>query len=629
MLTVAFCYDYVVKKLLPGLLQKIMNATHRCDGVNFLALTITIFIAIFAFSLILDINLANAPGQKLKTRQISSDNLITNGQWAYLPGATFNKNGLQISYRGFAIVEQNGLGGQPNPPVNEYGTYLNLTPGNDFTTNAILENITGTVALELYGKTPPISDEFRVEVPSLRLTLEGSLLSVQLWDGQATADLANQQPIAQMSFSITHKLLNKNIQLGVIDQLGQLTFSVNGYPAGQLADHNIFANHQVWFGANAIAPGASFTLASLTARGLDSTKITAIDSSAFPAVAKNPSGLQQLASKKRPGFLIGSDAALWAVTGNQQYNTVLFGGNFGIITPENAMKWQFTEPQPGLYDFHEADALVNDALKNGLEVHGHALVFSEALPSWVQNLPTVTPADKANVKQIMVDHITALVSHFSGRVGEWDVVNEPIADYGTFNGNSIIYRDNVFYRAMGQDYIAIALEAAHAADPKAKLYINDFGNENDDTQRWQATFRMLKTLITDHVPIYGFGFESHIYDPITDDIINSNGNGTILEDHINQLAAIGIQSSISEMDSPMSAQGYTSDASSQAQQFAGVLKICLNNPHCLRFSIWSMGITDLSQDDISHTLDSIEVDSPFNQSMQPTATFTALQNVLQ
>jgi endo-1,4-beta-xylanase len=628
MASLAFCYDYVVKTLLPGLVQRIIKAKNRCDGINFLALTITISLVVVTFSLIVDIHLANAPGQPPKTPQLSSNNLITNGQWAYLPGATIGKNGLRISFRGFAIVKQNGLGGQPNPPVNEYGTHLSLAHGNDFATTALLENIKGTVAVELYGGTPQVSDEFRVEVPSLRLTLKGTLLTVQLWDGKATTDLANQQPIEQLSFSITHKLPSNNIQLGVINQLGQLTFSVNGYPVGQLADHNIFTNNQVWFGTNALDPDSGFTLASLTASGLGGTKVTVIDSSAGAAVVKTPSGLQQLASKKRPGFLIGSDAALWAMTGNQQYNSVLFGGNFGIITPENAMKWQFSEPRPGIYDFHEADALVNNALKNGLAVHGHALVFSEALPVWVQNLPTTTLSDKTYIKQVMIDHITALVSHFKGRVSEWDVVNEPIADYGTFNGSSIIYRDNIFYRAMGRNYIAIALEAAHAADPPAKLYINDFGNENDDSQRWQATFSMLKTLSDNHVPIYGFGFESHIYDPTTDDIIDSNGNGTILEDHINQLATIGIQSSISEMDAPLSNPGYTSDSSSQAQQFAGVLNVCLNNPHCVRFSIWSTGITDLSQDETSHTLDSIEVDSPFNQSMQPTAAYTALQNVL-
>jgi hypothetical protein len=83
------------------------------------------------------------------------------------------------------------------------------------------------------------------------------------------------------------------------------------------------------------------------------------------------------------------------------------------------------------------------------------------------------------------------------------------------------------------------------------------------------------------------------------------------------------------MDAPLNNPGYAADSSSQAKQFAGVLSVCLNNPHCVRFSLWSLGITDLSQDDITHQLDSSEIDSPFDQAMQPTAAFTALENVLQ
>ena len=81
------------------------------------------------------------------------------------------------------------------------------------------------------------------------------------------------------------------------------------------------------------------------------------------------------------------------------------------------------------------------------------------------------------------------------------------------------------------------------------------------------------------------------------------------------------------MDAPLSDPEYASDSSSQAQQFAGVLSVCINNPHCVRFSMWSMGITDLSQDD-NNALDAGEVDSPFNQAMQPTAAYGAMQSVL-
>lgn len=53
-------------------------------------------------------------------------------------------------------------------------------------------------------------------------------------------------------------------------------------------------------------------------------------------------------------------------------------------------------------------------------------------------------------------------------------ITEPLNDDGTF-------RQDVFFDTLGESYIATALRAAKAADPNAKVYINDFNIEGTGT----------------------------------------------------------------------------------------------------------------------------------------------------
>jgi endo-1,4-beta-xylanase len=130
---------------------------------------------------------------------------------------------------------------------------------------------------------------------------------------------------------------------------------------------------------------------------------------------------------------------------------------------------------------------------------------------------------------------------------------------------------------MGKDYVAIALNAAHAADPSAKLYINDYGLEADG-ERWTALLQLIGQLQAQGVPLDGIGFEAHVYD---------NGDHidpTVLEQHIEQLAKLGLVSRISEIDV------HGEDSKYQAGEYTGVLKACLHESSCAAFSTW--GITD-------------------------------------
>ncbi len=127
-------------------------------------------------------------------------------------------------------------------------------------------------------------------------------------------------------------------------------------------------------------------------------------------------------------------------------------------------------PTPDTYNFGPGDYVVNWAASHGLLFRGHCLVWWNALPNWFQSY--VTPA---NAKQVMTDHITTVVKHYAGKIYSWDVVNEAIYHDNRPDG----LRRKPWLDFMGPEYIDIAFQTAHAADPKARLVLNECYIEHD------------------------------------------------------------------------------------------------------------------------------------------------------
>lgn len=536
---------------------------------------------------------------------------LLRGQWAHMPGASVQKDGIHIAFTGHQIVQQDGTGGQVNSPVNMYGTHVEFSDG--VALEAGITNLRDSASLQLYSKPPIIQDEFRVEPPSIRLAFANKQLTVSVWDGKATRDLANQKPVAQQSFAVSS---GENVQLQLTHRSSSLDIVVNGQHVGAVDEHGALASGQIWFGMEAPTAKSAWVLSKLQARPVDKGSVRAVDISKVTVARQESDGLQMLANQRRDGFLIGSAMALTPAVSDAKYANIAFGGNFGSMTTENALKFQFVHPQPDMYTFQEADALVNLARSHHLVAHGHALVFGEANPVWVQNLPSTTSADKARVKNVMTGHITKLVGHFKDRITSWDVVNEPFADYDdTEDGEGSTLRQHLWQRAVGPEYIALAFRTAHQADPKAKLFLNDYGLESDG-DRWDALISLVTQLKRDHVPIDGVGFESHVYEA------GDKIDPAVLRKHIRQLAALGLKSRVSEMDV------YTDDGTTvQAEQYARVLSVCIDEPSCVSFTTWGFDDDyDMWQDDdrsLQHGKDLL-----WTTGATPTPAVTKLQQLL-
>ncbi|KAG8959476.1 hypothetical protein FRC00_001555 [Tulasnella sp. 408] len=119
-------------------------------------------------------------------------------------------------------------------------------------------------------------------------------------------------------------------------------------------------------------------------------------------------------------------------------------------------------------------------------------------PAWLANQSW----SQAQLISIIQDYVPTVASNYQGRVYAWDIVSEIFNDNGT-------WRDNVFYNYLGAEFVEIALYAARAADPNAKLYIEEYGVEELNVKS-DTLYSLAKDLKTNGVPLDGIGFEGHI-----------------------------------------------------------------------------------------------------------------------
>jgi endo-1,4-beta-xylanase len=282
--------------------------------------------------------------------------------------------------------------------------------------------------------------------------------------------------------------------------------------------------------------------------------------------------------------------------------TTLAAAQFDMVTPGNEMKWDTTEPSNGTFNFGPGDQIVAFAKAHNMRVRGHNLVWNSQLPSWVSSLPL------SQVQSAMETHITTEVTHYKGQVYSWDVVNEPFNDDGTF-------RSDVFYQAMGQGYIADALRTAHAADPNAKLYLNDYNIEGENAKS-NAMYSLAQSLLAQGAPLNGIGLESHF-------ILGQVPSSMLA--NMQRFAALGLDVAVTELDDRIQLPASSANLQQQASDFASVVNDCLQVSRCVGVTQWGVGDADSW---IPGAFPGFGAATMFDQNYQPKPAYTAVQNAL-
>jgi endo-1,4-beta-xylanase len=206
---------------------------------------------------------------------------------------------------------------------------------------------------------------------------------------------------------------------------------------------------------------------------------------------------------------------------------------FGSMTPENAMKMGPIHPEENKYNWAGGDSIAAFAKRNNMKLRGHTLCWHNQTPRWFFTTATGDTVTKEILLQRLKEHITTVVTRYKDVIYAWDVVNEVISD----NPNEF-YRNSAFYRICGEEFIAKAFEYAHAADPKALLFYNDY-NEINPVKR-DKIFKLVKGLKDKGVPIHGVGLQGHwsIYEP-TEEVLTAT---------LEKFKGLGLQVQVTELD---------------------------------------------------------------------------------
>lgn len=220
-------------------------------------------------------------------------------------------------------------------------------------------------------------------------------------------------------------------------------------------------------------------------------------------------GEKKQASATEPGlkdffgdkFLIGVALNLEQVAGQDTASVPIVTKHFNSIVGENCMKSAFIHPEEERYNFASADSLVAFGERHGMAIIGHCLIWHSQCAPWFCVDKDGNNVSPDVLRQRMKEHISTVAGRYKGKIKGWDVVNEAILEDGS-------YRKSKFYEILGEEFIPLAFQYAHEADPDAELYYNDYGMNVPG--RRDGVVRLIQSLKEKGLRIDAVGMQGHM-----------------------------------------------------------------------------------------------------------------------
>jgi endo-1,4-beta-xylanase len=207
----------------------------------------------------------------------------------------------------------------------------------------------------------------------------------------------------------------------------------------------------------------------------------------------------------KQAFGLGSAVVAQTLTrpGNDQYKQ-LTAELFNTAVLENNLKWQPLAGDWGEgWTVETARKGVEWLSQHGIQTRGHVLVW----PGW-RNLPRSVKAlekDPPKLRAAVNQHVTELATALRGKLVHWDVLNEPFDNHDLMD-------------VLGEDVMVEWFKLARAADPSAKLFINDYAilsGGGGTTAHRDNYERVIKLLLDKGAPLDGIGMQGHFGGALT------------------------------------------------------------------------------------------------------------------
>ncbi|PKQ43839.1 endo-1,4-beta-xylanase [Confluentibacter flavum] len=236
----------------------------------------------------------------------------------------------------------------------------------------------------------------------------------------------------------------------------------------------------------------------------------------------------------KDAFLIGSAVNLEVSSGVDSISQNIIRRQFNSITPENVMKAEVVNPEPGVYDFKAADDFVAFGQKNNLFIVAHTLIWHNQTPAWFFQDEAGNPnTPEAQIEQ-MRKHIETVAGRYAGKVHAWDVVNEVIDNDGSYRSETAWVKSI----GNGDEMVKNAFKFASEYAPDTELYYNDFNAWRPEKR--DGIMRMVRLLQKENIRIDGIGIQAHwgLNYPKTE----------YIEAAIDSFASLGVKVMITELD---------------------------------------------------------------------------------